>query len=512
MTRAFYVIFAVCFIFVSVNVIFKNFYHKTEYLVPVTAICLALFCLIYALLGKCEAFLEKNYGRLLIAFAVCLFILEVVMGIALRHDVMFDVGAINDGAVEWVETGTFAGFYDYFYSFPNNLGSMMFLYILLKPLAIIGITDYYAVSVVFLSAILTLTTVLTSLICKRLSGVKAAVFALVIFAVSAQFWVMSAAVYTDELSMLFPVLAYWLYLKSKDANAKRTFLLYLLSAAAIAVGSLIKFTVFITAVAIIIDMVLNARPPKKTVCFAACAVGVTLIAVLCFNLYMYSAHLDKSEADKNNTPILHWVMMGLKGNGLYNPGDYELTRALAPEERNNALMREIGRRVNERGFSGMLELAAQKSAINFGDGTYGIADMLHFDPLNDVKELREWVVDTGEHYSIYSHYATSVHIAVMMFMLLASCVFALSKKERGCERLAPYLAVFGIWLFLLFWETNRRYFSNFAPMIIICGVLGAETVFLQAAKIKAWLYPASPGKAAAPNTHHKKRKKKHRVR
>ena len=114
-TRAFYIIFAVCFIFVSVNVIFKNFYHKTEYLVPVTAVCLALFCLIYALLGKCGAFLEKNYGRLLAVFTVCMFILEAVMGIALRHDVMFDVGAVNYGAVEWVETGTFAGFYDYFY-------------------------------------------------------------------------------------------------------------------------------------------------------------------------------------------------------------------------------------------------------------------------------------------------------------------------------------------------------------------------------------------------------------
>ena len=42
--------------------------------------------------------------------------------------------------------------------------------------------------------------------------------------------------------------------------------------------------------------------------------------------------------------------------------------------------------------------------------------------------------------------------------------------------LALYAAVFGVWLFLMCWEASPRYFSNFAPVIVTCGVLGVPPV------------------------------------
>ena len=43
-----------------------------------------------------------------------MFIIEIVLGIALRYDPLWDVGAIHKGAIEWVETGTFENYYEYF--------------------------------------------------------------------------------------------------------------------------------------------------------------------------------------------------------------------------------------------------------------------------------------------------------------------------------------------------------------------------------------------------------------
>ena len=60
-------------------------------------------------------------------------------------------------------------------------------------------------------------------------------------------------------------------------------------------------------------------------------------------------------------------------------------------------------------------------------------------------------------------------------MLIAAYQFLVGRTHKQGEGplcLPLYVAVFGVWLFLMFWETNPRYFSNFAPVIIVCGVLG----------------------------------------
>ena len=51
----------------------------------------------------------------------------------------FDMDAIYGGAIEWVETGTFASRYDYYYYFLNNLGGMSLLYIFFKLASYLGI-------------------------------------------------------------------------------------------------------------------------------------------------------------------------------------------------------------------------------------------------------------------------------------------------------------------------------------------------------------------------------------
>ena len=216
---------------------------------------------------------------------------------------------------------------------------------------------------------------------------------------------------------------------------------------------------------------------KNTLKALACVAAVTAAVMLSFNAYIYSVHLDSDIAKEKNTPLLHWVMMGVKDRGYYNPGDYEFTRSLDAEERNGAILDEIGKRVKNKGFGGMFKLFSDKSAIDFGDGTYAISDMTHFTPARETA-LREWVVDDGENYDKYSLLATAVHMSIMLFMLFAACMFAASdkyKKERAAL-FAPYLALFGVWLFLMFWETNGRYFSNFAPIMFIGASAGAKAL------------------------------------
>ena len=91
----FYLLFAICFTFTAINIILHNTYYKALHLICVTTICLVGLTIIYKNLSKNEKFIEKNYNKILISFGIGMFIIEIVLGIALRYDPLWDVGAIQ---------------------------------------------------------------------------------------------------------------------------------------------------------------------------------------------------------------------------------------------------------------------------------------------------------------------------------------------------------------------------------------------------------------------------------
>ena len=476
----FYILFSVCFTFIVINSIFNNPSYKIPYLVIVIPFCLAGLFVIYRGLDKFGEFTRKNYKNILIVFDAAMFITEMVFGIMLRHGVAWDIGAVNNGAAEWVETGTFESYYQYFYGCPNNRAPMAFYYIFFKLASFFGVKDYYVVAVLIDSVMITSVMVLASLICSTLSegAEKTGVFALILFAVSAPYWFAAAVNYTDFMSILFPVLSYWLYLKAKRKQGKRQILMYILTGLALAVGSMIKFTVFVMAVALFIDMCLDNRGSlKKIARFSVCVFGVIIIIMTSFSGYIYAKHLDRKLNEYYHRPYSHWMMMGLRGEGRYNPEDFTFTDETPAAERKEKINEELIRRIKERGFFGLFKLSARKSAIDFGDGTYGLGDYLYYEPIEETS-LHDWVLDSGANYSFYSHYSTSIHISIMILMVLAVYCLTIKRGEDDNRKklFAFCLALFGLWLFLMCWESSRRYFINFGPVIIICGAIGMDMI------------------------------------
>jgi len=167
-------------------------------------------------------------------------------------------------------------------------------------------------------------------------------------------------------------------------------------------------------------------------------------------------------------------MMGLKGDGMYNPGDYEFTRSFDDkEEQKAALLDEIGIRIKDRGFNGMVSLFTTKSEICFGDGTYGLEDCLGGIRDHDSK-LHEWILSEGRHYSVYKHICTGVLLALYVLMIVSATQEVFCPNSRTFQFLVPRLAVFGLLLFLICWEARWRYFSSFIPLIFVSALLGME--------------------------------------
>ena len=100
-----------------------------------------------------------------------------------------------------------------------------------------------------------------------------------------------------------------------------------------------------------------------------------------------------------NTPLTHWVMMGLNDSsrGAYHPDDYTFTRSFSdPKERNDAILDVIGERIQEQGFDGLTRLFSEKTIKAFGDGTYAISDFLD-DGSEARGALHEYVLYDGKY-------------------------------------------------------------------------------------------------------------------
>ncbi|MCI8307097.1 MAG: hypothetical protein HFH14_03505 [Lachnospiraceae bacterium] len=470
--KVFWGIFFCAFLAVFCKVLFADNIHnnKPGILILWMLVGTGIAVLAYYLLNRFSVVIKKYYKIILAVFLVIYGITVVVNGFLLRFTPAFDMDAIYGGAIQWIEKGTFFDYHEYFGYFPNNLGAMTVLHFVFSIASVFGVSDYFAVGIIFNSFIIIMTVLVVSLVCRKLMGEVAGVMALVFFMLCVPFLVMGAAFYTDSLSVLFPALFYYLYLKFREQETLKKRLIYsVLMGLALAVGMLIKFTVLIILVAVVIDALLSVN--WKNVClFTACSLFIAFITFGIMNTYMYYEHLDKETCDNLKTPYLHWVMMGMQNNGYYNPGDYEFTRSLAPEDRNKACLNVIKERIGGMGLSGMAELFMNKAAVCFGDGTYALSDFLDDTPANETW-LHKYVLYDGEKYVSYRYFTTGQLLVVYLLMLLGAVRCLMEKGLNRCRTLAPSLAALGILSFLLLWETSGRYFTNFVPLMIICAVL-----------------------------------------
>lgn len=189
---------------------------------------------------------------------------------------------------------------------------------------------------------------------------------------------------------------------------------------------------------------------------------------------VYSNLLDREQAEVQNTPYLHWIMMGAKGDGRYDGDDYNFTRQYTDrEEQQEALKTEIARRYTDLGFDGVMDLWKAKTIKCFGDGTYALSDFLDDSPQNDTS-WNDWLLYSGKNYDKYGTICLGVFVTIMLLMLFSVLGSMRRRKDSRIDVPALWLAFFGIWFFLMFWEASARYFMNMLSVMLVVAVVGVS--------------------------------------
>ena len=455
-------------------------------------VVIVVYVALFKLLQHFTPVWERWGSYILPVFLVLLFGIQMYFAHQLIIVPKYDFSSLYDGAVERLNTGTFASFYDYYYYYPNNLGPMTFLYVLFRIVSRLGYHDYYSVGI-FVTCLLTSVMVAsTYYCCKKLFSATEAIFSLCLFALYPPLYFCGSSFYTDILSMAFPPLVFALFLAGSEVVQSgdtvppdvppdkrplcRKWLPDLLLVLACYVGYFLKPTVFICMIAIFIVLLLQKNWRRFLTLFAETLL-IFGVCTMLFHGYIYSHHLDRATADQMATPKETWVMMGLNENFGFSPDDTEFSRSFTdPTVRKEAVLAEIKNRLSALGAKGIYKQLRLKAVMAFADGTFELSYMFLFGLAHETG-LTDFLTLLGSHYQTYwegcslPQYANLFFTAVFLFFC-AKAVF--QKKEQPAVLLIVPLSVCGLMLFLMLWEVHPRYTINYFSYLIMLATWGCS--------------------------------------
>lgn len=482
----FYYLFGLIFLWLFLSITFNNqtYPFKTLHIVFYVSGWLILTCYVYKAIKHAEHVLQIHERKIASLWMLALFSAHLFCGYWLAVATGWDTEAVFRGAITLKEQGNLGGYSEYFHIFPHNLGATSALQFVFTICSALGFQDYHWIATVYNVISINLGILFVYLICRELKSIKVAFLSLWLSSCCIPLYFYTPIFYSDTLSLPFVMMTYYVYLQIlKSANIKQQFVRACAFAIVCTLGTLIKFTVIIVAIAVLIDLIMRGNLKKY---WPATIVAISLFYTFLsgFNYYRYNHLLDKNLSEQKQVPYTHWVMMGLSGNGAYNGSDYEYTYTFSTRDaRAQANIERIGQRLKEYGVGGYLEFLHRKQQLNFGSGIYGVNEMIDDNPLRP-NSLHQVAIEGGKYYETFKHMAHGYHILLFLLIIFSAVYDAAAKTRGSINKLVVRLSITGIFIFLALWEANSRYILNFMPMFIACAALGFPELYRVAGIVK----------------------------
>jgi len=485
----FFLLFSVIFTWVCVHVIFVSLprqgrwelvdINPTLLLLLVFVVC-ALLILVFKALSSIKSYTEKSGYLILIAFIVISTIVSITLGIKLRYEPMWDLESVFYGGLEWAQTGDFKTYHSYFATFPHNIPTLLLFRCLFGVYIFFGGNDYYAVAVVLAVLLLQVSVYAIYDSVRRLLDIRAAIMALFIIAIYLPFYTMGAVFYTDVLSLPFIAVAFNLYVRFKTAESFKHKLVYaVIFGACIGIGALIKTTVLILFIACLIDWAVNNKDWKlKNIKFDLLNITATtfIIAAIMipYNLYVNNAYAD--QLYKHRVPLTASILVGLNEDtgGAYT---WRVARQYFSLENVDAREAEVRRlishRLEEIGFPGLVRHLGVKLGVAFRSGTFDQAWHIGAGT-TDSTVLHEIILPDGRYFPVYNYFSTALMLGMLVFAIISALARSLIRplKLVGSRLCAPWVALIGLAMYLMIFETGNRLPMNFFSLMVICAVQG----------------------------------------
>lgn len=451
-----------------------------------------LLCLFF--LRKRDEADSKFPKVFLIVATVLLLIVQMVVVYTTYFAAGNDAGIVALGAKYFVE-GTDHEFYNlrYFQYAPNNLYIYAIYIIVYRISELININANLLLAII--SALFANASVLLSSLCvweitkKRSYVYFSFVTGSLLFAL--QSWVVVP--YTDSLSIVFPILTLYIYLRMRDWKGN-VILKWLIISIVPMLSYSLKALNIIIIIAILISAFLHKKEGLKKVLMSLA--GVMVAFLIGFLLHFCIEKAVGVTPDDNKKLDISWYLLlgsNYESYGQFNFGDYNLIFSDDElEVRSSEALECVKERIVDMGILGIARHWVNESHVFFNDPTFGwgVADRT-FDYIPEKEgKLPQFIRDFyypaagygfvmnnqvegyGNNYWIYIVFRQIIWIPIISLMLF----YFIFKRNK--EEVAGILSLtfVGIFLFSMLFETSSRLLISYLPIFAVISVLGLSDV------------------------------------
>ncbi len=289
--------------------------------------------------------------------------------------------------------------------------------------------------------------------------------------------------YTDAIGVVIPISIFTLYLEQKN---KEKIVNCFFIGCLVFVGYHIKPQTIVIAIAIFIFEVTKSffRNKKENLLFikkmCLCMVATGVCASLYGNIIIPSTGFELNE--ELELGMEHSFMMGLnlERSGVYAPDDIAFSESISTKKERKAVnITEAKMRIKTMLENGTFsEHVVKKALVNFNDGSFAWGQEGKFikqeysNPNQLISPLLKKIIyPSGEN----RHYVYTLKQMMWIVILFSSIGIVLltrsdfSKKE---EIVVICLAVMGIYLFVMLFESRARYLYTYLPFFVILAGIG----------------------------------------
>lgn len=451
----------------------------------------------FAILLVCLFFLKKRNeldSKFPIVFMVVASILLLIMQMLLVYTTYFsvgnDAGIVAKGAQYFVD-GIFDEFYNlrYYQYAPNNLYVYAFYIIVFKISYFFNIDSSLLLAII--SALLANVSVILSTLCvweitrKRCYVYFSFVVASLLFALQA--WVVVP--YTDSLSIIFPVLTLYIYLRMRNWNGN-VVLKWLIISIVPMISYSLKALNIIIIIAILISAFLHKKEGLKKVLMSLA--GVMVAFLIGFLLHFCIEKAVGVTPDDNKKLDISWYLLlgsNYETYGQFNFGDYNLIFSDDElEVRSSEALECVKERIVDMGILGIARHWINESHVFFNDPTFGwgVADYTFEDIPKREDTLSQYIRDIyypakgygfvmnspvygyGNNYWIYVVFRQILWIPIISLMLF----YFIFKRDSEIVAGILSLTFVGVFLFSMLFETSSRLLISYLPIFAVISVLG----------------------------------------
>ena len=471
--RIFAVCFAAAFFWTLMLAIVQS--AQSNYYLPIALAPLVLLALLFVW-KKCRALFHRIPGAVLTRIFLCACAVSLFLMLYLSYRMRltygvdtWDFSRLHIDAFRRA-SGESGIDYSYYAKYKNNQLLLLILSLLARiilwmaPNAGPGVFHQWAMAlncVAILSA-----TVLCFFTVKCARGTHFAFLCGSLLLFYTPLWLYSPIYYTDTLGLPLIILPVFLYTRLKSDKPVRNILLFCLMGLIAAVGMKLKASIVFVLFAIGIATLLFDRFRGKWLS-VLCGTAALILAALLLQVGIDKRlQLTSEDYDRSQFPYTHWVMMSLGSSGGYDANLVKYTGSFQTlDERKEAVAEKTVELIKERGFTGTVKhLFVTKMQHAWGNGTLSATYYLGREPAEN-GIFQRFLTQKGASFRYCYNWLQTGHL-LLLFCVMLSGLHLFRNPKGGVVTIAN-ITVFGLVLFLVFWECNARYLVHIAPFLII---------------------------------------------